>query len=402
MAKQIVIVEACRTPFDKFGGATKEFSSIDYAKISMNNVVERAGIKKSDIERIYMGVALPSEVGQYGNVPVRQALLQAGFEPTTVSMTVDRACCSSMAALQFLYKDMLLGECEIAMAVGSESLSNVPLCVPSRVRWGTKASDINLWDPMAHVGYDAFAPVSVDTETVAKRYNVTREDMDKWSVQSHKRFFEAKERGFFSSEVVPLTVKDKKGNETVIEYDVAPREDSTFEKLSKLKSVYGTEMITAGNAPGLNGGSTAIILMTEEKAAEMGLKPLAYIKEIAAVASESENIPTVPALAIKQLLAKTGLTLDDIKTIEINEAFAAMPLVSSKILADGNEAVLERLHKIINPNGGAVAIGHPMGATGLRLIMTCMYELINQGGGIGIACLCGGLAQGDGVMIEVK
>ena len=191
--KEIVIVEACRTPFDKFGGAMKDLSSIELAKISMNNVVERAGIRKSDIERIYMGVALPSEVGQYSNVPIRQALLQAGFEPSTVSITVDRACCSSMAAFQFLYKDMLLGECEVAMAVGAESLSNVPLLCPAKVRWGSRASDINLWDPMAHVGYDAFAPVSVDTETVAKRYNVTREDMDKWSVQSHKRYFVAKE-----------------------------------------------------------------------------------------------------------------------------------------------------------------------------------------------------------------
>jgi len=402
MAKNVVIVEACRTPFDKFGGAMKSLSSIELAKISMCNVVERAGLKKSDIERIYMGVALPSEVGQYSNVPIRQALLQAGFEPTTVSLTMDRACCSSMAALQFLYKDILLGECDIAMAVGSENLSNVPLMCPSKVRWGTRASDINLWDPMAHVGYDAFAPVSVDTETVAKRYNVTREDMDKWSVQSHKRYFEAKAKNFFDAEVVPMTVKDRKGVETVIQYDVSPREETTMESLGKLKPVYGTESITAGNAPGLNAGSTAIILMSEEKANELGLKPLAYIREIAAIASESENIPTVPALAIKQILQKTGLQLDDIKRIEINEAFAAMPLVSSKILADGDEAVLERLHSIINVNGGAVAIGHPMGATGCRLIMTLMYELIAQGGGYGIACLCGGLAQGDGVLIEVK
>ena len=400
--KEIVIVEACRTPFDKFGGAMKDLSSIELAKISMNNVVERAGIKKSDVERIYMGVALPSEVGQYSNVPIRQALLQAGFEPSTVSITVDRACCSSMAAFQFLYKDMLLGECEVAMAVGAESLSNVPLLCPAKVRWGSRASDVNLWDPMAHVGYDAFAPVSVDTETVAKRYNVTREDMDKWSVQSHKRYFVAKEAGKFDCEIVPVTLKDRKGNETVMEYDVSPREDSSIEKLSKLKPVYGTETITAGNAPGLNSGSTAIILMTEDKAKEMGLKPLAYVRAISAVASESENIPTVPAMAIKQLLEKTGKTLDDIKTIEINEAFAAMPLVSSKILANGDEAVLDRLHSIINPNGGAVAIGHPMGATGCRLIMHVMYELIRQGGGYGIACLCGGLAQGDGVMIEVK
>ena len=306
-----------------------------------------------------------------------------------------------MAGFQAAYKDLILGEYDVAIAVGSENLSNVPLLAPSKVRWGTRASDVNLWDPMAHVGYEEWNPVSVDTENVANRYGITKEEMDMWSVQSHKRYFEAKAEGKFDCEVVPYTVKDRKGNETVIEYDVSPREDSSMEKMAKLKPVYGTKIITAGNAPGLNAGSSAILMMREETAKEYGLKPLAYVKAIAAIASEAENIPTVPAKAIQRLMERSGVAIEDIDVIEINEAFAAMPLVSTKILADGDEALLEKLHSITNINGGAVAIGHPMGATGCRLIMTTMYELIRRGGGIGCAALCGGLAQGDGVMIEV-
>lgn len=398
---RVVIVSACRTPFDKFGGAMRELSSIQLAVESMKNVVDRINFKKEDVDVIYYGTAVPSEEGQYGNSPGRQALLKAGFPPETTTLTVDRACCSSMAAFQLAYKDLLLGECDVAMAVGSENLSNVPILMPSKVRWGTKAMDVVSWDPMAHVGYDDWNPVSVDTENVANRYGITREEMDEWSVGSHQKYFVAKEAGKFDCEVVPFTVVDKKGNETVMQYDVSPRQDTSMEKMAKLKPVYGTKIITAGNAPGLNAGSSAIILMREETAKEYGLEPLAYVKAIAAVAAEAENIPTVPAKAIQQLVKRAGVSLKDVDVIEINEAFSAMPLVSTKILADGDEAELERLRTITNVNGGAVAIGHPMGATGCRLIMTTMFELIRRGGGIGCAALCGGLAQGDGVMLEV-
>jgi len=398
---KVVIVSACRTPFDKFGGQMRSISSIELAVESLNNVVERVNFPKDKVDHVYLGVAVPSEVGQYANSPGRQALLKAGFAPTTTTLTVDRACCSSMAGFQAAYKDLVLGEYDVAIACGSENLSNVPLLAPSKVRWGIKASDVNLWDPMAHVGYEEWNPVSVDTENVANRYGITKEEMDMWSVQSHKRYFEAKAEGKFDCEVVPFKITDKKGNEVIIEYDVSPREDSSMEKMAKLKPVYGTKIITAGNAPGLNAGSSAILMMREETAKEYGLKPLAYVKAIAAVASEAENIPTVPAKAIQKLMERSGIPVEEIDVIEINEAFAAMPLVSTKILADGDEALLAKLHSITNVNGGAVAIGHPMGATGCRLIMTTMYELIRRGGGIGCAALCGGLAQGDGVMIEV-
>ena len=176
---KVVIVSACRTPFDKFGGAMRSFSSIELAMESLNNVVEKVNFPKEKVDHIYLGVALPSEVGQYSNSPGRQALLKAGFPPTTTTLTVDRACCSSMAGFQLAYKDLVMGEYDVAIACGSENLSNVPLLCPSKVRWGTKASDVNLWDPMAHVGYEEWNPVSVDTENVAVRYGISKEEMER-------------------------------------------------------------------------------------------------------------------------------------------------------------------------------------------------------------------------------
>ena len=224
--------------------------------------------------------------------------------------------------------------------------------------------------------------------------------MDRWAYRSQMLYQKANKERLFDEEIIPYVVSGKNG-EVVIKEDASPRADTTYEKLSGLKTVYGTETITAGNAPGLNAGAAAILLMTEEKAREFGLTPLARVLDVTAVASEYENIPIVPALAIQKLLHRNNMSVSDVKLIEINEAFAAMPLVSTKLVAGGDVELTERLRSITNVNGGAIAIGHPMGATGARLIMTLMYELRRRGGGRGIACLCGGLAQGDGVLIEV-
>ena len=399
--KNIVIVSGVRTPFDKFGGDMKAIPSIDLALEAISKVTEKVGFDKAGVQTVYYGVAVPSETGQYANSPGRQALLRAGFPPETTTLTVDRACCSSMAAVELAVKDLMLGIKDAVIACGTENQSNVPYLV-SGMRFGKRLGDGRMYDPMADVAYAGWAPVSVDTDNVAKKYGVTREEMDEWSYQSHMRYFAAKEAGKFDDEIFPLTVKGPKGKEIVVDCDQSPRADTSMEKLAKLKPVYGTEAITAGNAPGLNAGASAILLMTEEKAKEYGLEPIAYIRAVSSVASEAENIPTVPAKAIQALIEDAGITQKDIDLIEINEAFAAMPLVSTKILADGDEEELKRLHSITNVNGGAVALGHPMGATGARLVLTLAYELKRRGGGIGAAALCGGLAQGQGVLLEVK
>lgn len=399
--KEIVIVSAVRTPFDKFGGAMKSIPSFELAAKTMVDCLEKVNFKKEDVPFITYGTTIHAEVGPYVNVPVRQALLKAGFPATTKSVTVDRACCSSMTGLMYACREIQVGEIDVALAVGAENLSNIPYTVDSKVRWGLKMGNVPFFDVAAGFNYPGFGPVSVDTDNVSKEYNVTREEMDAWSVRSHQLYQKAFEAGKFNDEIVPYTIHDKKGD-IVMDRDASPRPDSTMESLGRLKPVYGTEAITAGNAPGLNAGASAILVMTAEKAKEYGLEPLAFIRDFDCQCSDPQNIPTVPALVTKSLLKRNDLTVDDLTLIEINEAFAAMPLVSSKIIADGNPEVRQQILDKCNVNGGAVAIGHPMGASGLRLIMTLMYELRRRGGGKGIACLCGGLAQGDGFLIEVK
>lgn len=397
--KKIVIVSALRTPFDKYGGAMKDVRSIDLASEVLTKVVERVDLPKDKVDCIFYGTAIHAEVAPDVNVPIRQALLNAGFPSSTRSLTVDRACCSSMAAFTLAMREIQVGEAEIAIAAGAENLSNVPHLVKG-LRWGKKIGNFDLYDVNAGFAYPGFGPVSVDTDNVAKREGVTREEMDRWSYESQMRYQKALADGFFADEVIPYTISSRKGD-IVITEDQGARPDTTYEKLASLKPVYGTETITAGNAPGLNAGAAAILLMTEEKAKELGYKPLAYVLDSTTIASNYENIPVVPAMAIESLLERNGMKAEDLSLIEINEAFAAMPLVSTKLVAKGDPKLTEQLRSITNVNGGAIAIGHPMGATGARLIMTLMYALRKQGGGKGIACLCGGLAQGDGVLIEV-
>lgn len=401
MIDNIVIVSAVRTPFDKYGGVMKSIPSFEIAAKIMVDCLDKVNFKKEDVPFITYGTTIHAEVGPYVNVPVRQALLKAGFPATTKSVTVDRACCSSMTGLMWACREIQVGEIDVAMAVGAENLSNIPYSVDSKVRWGLKLGTTDLFDVAAGFNYVGFGTVSQDTDNVAKEYGVSRQEMDEWSVRSQQAYKKAFDEGKFKDEIVPFTVHEKKGD-IVMEADVSPRPDTTVESLGKLKPVYGTEAITAGNAPGLNAGASAILIMTEAKAKEYGLEPLAYIRDFDCQCSEPQNIPTVPALVTKSLLKRNNLSVADIDLLEINEAFAAMPLVSSKIIADGDPEVRQSILDKCNVNGGAVAIGHPMGASGLRLIMTLMYELRRRGGGTGIACLCGGLAQGDGVLIEVK
>lgn len=397
----VAIVSAVRTPFDVFGGVMKDVPSIDLGEAVLRGVVEKVNFPKEKVEYIFYGTTIHAEIAPYTNIPVRQALLHAGFPAATLSLTVDRACCSSMTAVMLAYREIQSGEIEVAIAGGAENLSNVPYMV-SGARWGKRLGDLKMYDLMADLGYIGWAPVAVDTDNVAKRYDVSREEQDQWAYGSQQKYKNAFEQGKFKEEIIPCKGKGSKNQEIIVETDQAPRPETTYEKIASLKTVYGTAAITAGNSPGLNAGASAILLMTEKKAEEYGLEIIGYIRDIAAAASDAENIPTVPADVIKRLIGRNNLGLEDIDLIEINEAFAAMPVVSTKILADGNQELLEKLRSITNVNGGAVAIGHPMGATGTRLIMTLMYELRRRGGGTGIACLCGGLAQGDGVLLEVK
>jgi acetyl-CoA C-acetyltransferase len=401
--KNVVIVSAVRTPFGKFGGALRDVPSIDLGAMVIREVLRRVNVKGEEIEETYYGVAVPGEVGLETDVPARQATLKAGMPPDSVSITLDRACCSSMAAVRLGFRAIRSGEIDIALGVGAENMSRTPLIVPPEIRWGKRLGSIELWDGLYGLGYKGFNPVSVDAGEVALEYGITREDQDRWAYQSQMKWAKASGEGKFKigEELMRVEIPQRKGPPIVLEKDEFPKPDTTLEKLSKLPLVYGSPTVTAGNAPGLDTGASAILMMSEKKAREKGLKPLARILSMVANATTPRLIAAIPGFNIQKALEKAQITLDQVDLIEVNEAFAAMPLVSAKILADGDSKKMGSLLEKTNVNGGAIAMGHPVGASGARILMTLVYELRRRGGGIGVASICGGLAQGDGAVVKV-
>jgi acetyl-CoA C-acetyltransferase len=396
----VVIVSGLRTPFSKFGSVLREVHSSELGATVIKESLKRVGMKGSDIEELYYGMCIQSEAALLYNVLGRQALLKAGLPNDLVSLTVDRACCSSLVCVQLGYRSILLGEAQTCMAVGAENMSNTPVVVNGH-RWGLGLTPLTMVDhlnPIMYVGYNSLAK---DAGEGALSYGIGREMLDQWALGSQQKYQAAEKAGKFKDELVPVEVPQKRGPPVVFSKDDFPKPDTTLEGLAKLKPIYGSPSVTAGNSPGLDAGASAVIIMKRSKAEEMGIKPLATILSACSVAREPAKLSAVPGIAIQKALAKAKVSLDEISVIEVNEAFAAMPLVSTKILADGNEAKWQELMKKTNPNGGAIAIGHPVGASGARILMTMMYELRRRGGGLGACGICGGLAQGDAAVIRV-
>lgn len=401
-ANDIVVVEYARTPFDKFLGITANMHSIQFTTIMLKELIKRSGIKPEQVDEINLGSAYMAEMAIENNIPARQALEPAGFPVTTLSATIDRACCSSTTALQITWRNLRGGYTDLSFTIGTDNMSNVPLLFDPKLRHkGFRMGDFVLKDKLMAIGYGDNV-VAYDAGKVAVEHGVTREMQDEWSVGSHEKWGKAFDRGYFKEEIFPIEVPQGKSAPLVLEKDQSPRPGTNMEALSKLKTIYGSPTVTAGNAPGMNSGSSGIILTTRKKAEELGLKPLAKIIQIVSLADNYENIAVTPAAAIRKALKTADMKLDDIELIEINEAFAAMPLVSTKLLAEGDEGKWSYLKSITNVNGGAVAIGHPIGATGLRITGTLIRELRNRGGKFGVAAICGGMAQGDAVLVEVE
>jgi len=399
----IVIVSAVRTPFSRFDSAMADIPSIDLGVMVIKEVIQRVKIKPEEVDDISYGSCIPAEVALELDVPARQATLLAGFPPENISLSLDRACCSSLTCLRLGVRAIKAGEAEIAMAVGSENMPRTPHLAPG-LRKGARLGHIKLIDCLFELGYTAkgFNPVAKDAGEVALEYSVTREMQDAWALGSQEKYAKAYAEGKFKigEELMPVTIPQKKGDPIVIDKDESPRKTS-MEALAKLKPIYGSPTVTAGNAPPISAGASAILMMTRKKAEEKGLKPLATIVNIVASATAPRGIATIPAYTIQKALDQAGLTIDDMKLIEINEAFAAMPLVSTKILAKDNAKKWKELQDKTNVNGGAIAIGHPVGASAARITMTMAYELKRRGGGYGVASICGGLAQGEAVIIKV-
>lgn len=388
-----VILEGARTPFGKFGGALSQFTASDLGGIAIKEALQRANVEPDVVDEVIIGTVL--QAGQ-GQIPSRQAATKANIPYSVKTETINKVCASGMRAITLADQLIRLGEESIIVAGGMESMSNAPYYLP-KGRFGLRMGDSTLVDGMVYDGlscafHESNVHMGIYGNATAESFNITREAQDAWAVRSQTKAKASTAK--FAEEIVPITIPQRKGEPVVISEDESIRPSTTIEALSKLKSAFSKDgTITAGNAPSVNDGACAVVLMSEERAIQEDRKPLATILGHAEIGVEPKDFPQTPGIVIKKLLEKTGKTLTDIDLFEINEAFAAVALVSNQIASLDEEKV--------NVNGGAVALGHPIGASGARIILTLAYELKRRGGGIGIAAICSGGGQGDAVMIEV-
>lgn len=388
-----VIVSGVRTPFGKLGGSLSSLTATELGGVAIKEALKRAGIEGKSVNEVIFGTVLQ---GGQGQIPSRQAARYAGIPWEVKTETINKVCASGMRSVTLADQIIRAGDEEVIVAGGMESMSNAPYFLP-KARFGLRMGDASVKDLMVHDGLTcSFQGVHMGTygNGVALELGITREEQDEWALRSHQRAITAIQSGILAEEIVPVEVKGRKGSVTVVDQDEAPRADTTIEKLTKLKSVFNADgTITAGNAPGVNDGAAALVLMSEERAKKEGNTPLATILAHAAISVEAKDFPKTPGLVINELLKKTEKTVDEIDLFEINEAFAAVALTSGRIANLDPEKV--------NVNGGAVALGHPIGASGARIIITLIHELKRRGGGIGVAAICSGGGQGDAIMVQV-
>jgi len=396
--KEVVIVSCARTPFGKYGGGMKSLKATDLGGMAIAEAMKRAGITGEQVDQVVYGTVLAAGQGQ---VPARQAAVKGGIPYTCPSVTINKVCGSALKAVELGAQMIKAEDADIVVCGGMESMSNAPY-LDYATRWGSRMGDVKLVDGMVFDGL--WCPqndvhMAVIGGAVATEYGVTREMQDKWAYRSQQRWEKAEQEGFFDQERFAVEIKSKKGTVTITK-DEAPRPETTMETLEKLPPIFTKDnTVTAGNAPGTNDGASAVVIMSREKANELGIKPLAVIKGYAEVGRESRYIATVPGLAIEKLMQKNNLTTKDFDVIEINEAFAAVPLTSCLGIL---KMTPEEMDAKVNPNGSAVAVGHPIGATGSRILMTMIYELKRTGKKSGVCAICSGMAQGDAVWIEVE
>jgi acetyl-CoA C-acetyltransferase len=369
----------------------------------MKEVLKRVNLEPEIVDEVFWGVGDTSPCKDpYTPVAARQSLIKAGLPPTTPSISFDMACVSAMHAVKLAAMSIKLGEIDAAIAGGATSFSREPLILRGVRFTGFRIGNVNLEDPLFELGYDDFNPVSVDTDNVAFEHGIDRLEQDEWALRSHVNYGNAWNAGKFKDEMMPLPIPQPKAEPIILDIDEQYRADSSLERLSKLQTVYGTRAITAGNAPGLNDGATAILVMSREKAQELGLEILATVVAQVSIAINASRMPEGPAIAWQKVLKKADLTIDDMAVTEINEAFAAVPLVSTKLFVGDDKNKLKEIRDKTNISGSAIAIGHPNTASGARIIMNLMYELRRRGGGYALGGICGGLAQADATIIKVE
>jgi acetyl-CoA C-acetyltransferase len=401
-AKEIVIVAGARTPFGRFCGSLREIDYFDLGAIPIKEVLRRVNLESHIVDEVIWGVGDTSVCKDvYTPVAARQTLLKAGLPAETPSISLDKACVSAMSAMKLACMAMQLGETDVAIAGGCTSFSREPLILRGLRYEGFRIGDLKMEDPLFELGYKDFKPVSVDTDNVAYEYGISRREMDQWALRSHENYGNAWNAGNFEDEIIPMEIPQKKADSLTLKIDEQYRPGTTSESLSKLKPIYGTRAITPGNAPGLNDGATALLIMTKDKAKTLGLDVMGTVVAANSIAIHPNRMPEGPGIAIARILSESRISLGDVKVFEINEAFAAVPLVSLEVLCDKDKARAKKLQEKTNVNGSAIAIGHPNTASGARIIMNLLYELRRRGGGYAVGAICGGLAQADACVLKV-
>ena len=380
-----VIVSAVRTPFGRLGGGLAKIPATELGSTAIRSALERSGLEPGEVEYVIMGQVLQAGAGQ---APARQAAIGAGVPKEIPADTINKVCASSIRALEIADLMIRAGGHEVVVTGGMESMSNAPYLLP-KARFGYRLGNGEVVDHMVFDGltstFDGLHMVQ-QASSVSRELGISREDQDEWAFRSQQRAAAAEDEGRFADELVP--VGDVMADEGI-------RRDTTLERLAALQPVFDPEgTTTAGNAPGVNDGASCVIVCSEEFAKRRGLEPLATILAQGYVADDFAYLARTPARAAEQALAKAGKTIGDVKRVEINEAFASVAKNSTKMLGADEE--------IVNVNGGAVALGHPIGASGGRIVSTLVHELRREGGGLGLAAICSGGGQGDALLIEVE
>ena len=390
--ERAVVLGAARTPFGKFGGALSPLSAPELGGAAIREAIDRSGVEDGELEHSIFGIVVQAGVGQ---IPSRQANFHAGLPFELTTETLNQVCASGLRSATLAETLIRAGDYEVVLAGGMESMSNAPYLL-QKARWGIRMGDTPTLDAMMHDGLlDAFEHVNMVRFGAdgARRFGISREDQDLWALRSHQRAAAATDEGTLAEEIVGVKVPGKKGQTNYLQTDESIRRDTSLEKLAALPPLDEGGTVTAGNAPGVTDGAGALVLASESFAQRRNLEPLGTIVAHAKVAEEPPNLLTVPGNSGKLALEKAGWSAGDLDFVEINEAFAGVAIHSTRMLGVDPE--------IVNTSGGALALGHPIGASGARILMTLMYGLKRRGGGRGLAAICSGGGQGDAVLVEV-
>ncbi|CAN5414063.1 acetyl-CoA C-acetyltransferase [soil metagenome] len=391
--KEAVIISAARTPTGKFQGALKDFTAPELGAIVIREAIKRAGVDPALVDEVIMGCVVQAGIGQ---APARQAALKAGLPPEVSALTVNMVCGSGLRAVALASQSVQLGDADFVVAGGMESMSNIPYALP-QARDGYRLGNGTTLDLLIHDGL--WCPfenwhMGNTGEVVAEKHQITRETQDDFAYNSHRKAYEAQQAGYFKDEIIPIEIPQKKGDSIILDYDEPVRSDTTVETLGKLKPAFKKDggTVTAGNAPGVNDGASALVVTSTEKAAELGVEPLARIVSYAVSGIEPKYIMLAPVEGVRRAVKKAGWELEDVELFELNEAFSVQALGVMKELGINPD--------FVNVNGGAVAMGHAIGNSGGRVLTTLLYEMKRRGAKRGVAGLC--LGGGNSVALAVE